>query len=55
MYRFFKERYPDWNILLVDACAHGQSDGYIRGLGIKDVKDLVLLERIFVKNIRKRA
>ena len=38
---FFKERYPDWNILLVDACAHGQSDGYIRGLGIKDVKDLV--------------
>lgn len=38
---FFKERITKCNILLVDACAHGQSDGYIRGLGIKDVHDLV--------------
>lgn len=38
---FFKEHYPKWNILLIDACGHGQSDGYIRGLGIKDVKDLI--------------
>ncbi len=38
---FLKEYIKDSHILLVDACAHGQSDGYIRGLGIKDVNDLV--------------
>ncbi|MFQ7171810.1 MAG: hypothetical protein ACLRQF_06740 [Thomasclavelia ramosa] len=51
----FKERYPDWNILLVDACAHGQSDGYIRGLGIKDVKDLVCWNEYLLKTYGKRA
>ena len=50
---FFKERYPDWNILLVDACAHGQSDGYIRGLGIKDVKDLVCWNEYLLKTYGK--
>jgi hypothetical protein len=29
------------NILLVDALAHGNSDGYIRGFGYKDVTDLM--------------
>lgn len=50
---FFKERYPDWNILLVDACGHGQSDGYIRGLGIKDVNDLVCWNEYVVKTYGK--
>lgn len=50
---YFKERYPDWNILLVDACAHGQSDGYIRGLGIKDVHDLVCWNRFILKTFGK--
>lgn len=47
---FFKERYPAWNILLIDACAHGQSDGYIRGLGIKDVNDLICWNEYILKN-----
>ncbi|MDD8049253.1 MAG: alpha/beta hydrolase [Thomasclavelia sp.] len=38
---FLKEKLPDSNFLLIDSCAHGQSDGYIRGFGIKDVDDLV--------------
>lgn len=46
---FFKERYPSWNILLIDACRHGQSDGYIRGLGIKDVNDLICWNRYLIK------
>ncbi len=46
---FFKERYPNWNILLVDACAHGQSDGYIRGFGLKDARDLVAWNRYIIK------
>ena len=47
--RFFKERYSSWNILLIDACGHGQSDGYIRGLGIKDVNDLICWNRYLIK------
>lgn len=39
---FFKERFDHVNFLVLDACAHGQSDGYIRGLGIKDAEDLAL-------------
>ncbi len=50
---FFKERYPSWNILLIDACAHGQSDGYIRGLGIKDVNDLVCWNEYLLKEYGK--
>ena len=50
---YFKERYPDWNILLVDACGHGQSDGYIRGFGIKDVSDLVCWNRFILKTFGK--
>ena len=46
---FFKERYSSWNILLIDACGHGQSDGYIRGLGIKDVNDLICWNRYLIK------
>ncbi|MFR2822852.1 MAG: alpha/beta hydrolase [Thomasclavelia sp.] len=50
---FFKDRYPLWNILLVDACTHGQSDGYIRGLGIKDVNDLVCWNDYLLKEYGK--
>ena len=50
---FFKERYPSWNILLIDACAHGQSDGYIRGLGIKDLNDLVCWNEYLLKEYGK--
>lgn len=39
--QYFIEHIEDAQILLVDACAHGQSDGYIRGFGIKDINDLV--------------
>lgn len=51
---FFKERYPNWNILLIDACGHGQSDGYIRGLGIKDVNDLVYWNEYLIKTYGKK-
>ena len=50
---FFKERYPSWNILLIDACAHGQSDGYIRGLGNKDVIDLIVWNNYLIKTYGK--
>lgn len=46
---FFKERYPKWNILLIDACSHGQSDGYIRGMGIKDVNDLLCWNKYLIE------
>ena len=36
-----KALYPNSNVLLYDANAHGLSDGYIRGLGYKDVIDLM--------------
>lgn len=39
---YFDEHLPHANILLIDFCAHGQSDGYIRGFGIKDVQDIVI-------------
>ena len=39
--KFFMDLYDDANILLYDANAHGLSDGYIRGLGKKDVFDLM--------------
>lgn len=51
---FFKERMQDTNILLVDACGHGQSDGYIRGFGLRDVDDvanwLEYLQKEYDKN-----
>ena len=28
---YFEDHLPEAQILLIDACAHGQSDGYIRG------------------------
>lgn len=37
---FFKKRIANVNVLVIDACAHGQSDGYIRGFGIRDVEDV---------------
>jgi predicted esterase len=37
---FFKEKIPNANILVIDACSHGQSDGYIRGFGLRDVEDI---------------
>ncbi|MFV0395533.1 MAG: alpha/beta hydrolase [Coprobacillaceae bacterium] len=37
---FFKEKMDNTNILVLDACGHGQSDGYIRGFGLKDVDDI---------------
>ena len=39
--KFFMDLYDDANILLYDANAHGLSDGYIRGLGKKDMFDLM--------------
>lgn len=38
---YFMNLLSDVNILLVDALAHGNSDGYIRGFGYKDVTDLM--------------
>ncbi len=37
---FLLDTIPNSNILLVDARGHGQSDGYIRGFGIKDIEDI---------------
>lgn len=50
---FFEKRIENCNMLLIDACGHGQSDGYIRGLGIKDVKDLVLWNQYILKTYGK--
>lgn len=36
----FEKLLPETNILLLDAAAHGTSDGYIRGFGYKDADDL---------------
>lgn len=47
---FFKERLGKTNILALDACAHGQSDGYIRGYGLRDVDDIAL----WVKHLQKQ-
>lgn len=38
---YLKDLFPNANILLYDANAHGMSDGYIRGLGYRDVLDLM--------------
>lgn len=38
---YLKARMKDTNFFLIDARSHGLSDGYMRGLGIKDVDDLV--------------
>ena len=46
---FFKDKIQDINILLVDASAHGQSDGYIRGFGLKDVDDLIVWNKHLLK------
>lgn len=37
---YFEKEMPEINILLIDLEAHGLSDGYVRGLGYKDVIDL---------------
>lgn len=36
----FEDILPQTNILLLDAAAHGTSDGYIRGFGYKEADDL---------------
>ncbi|MDD3027435.1 MAG: alpha/beta hydrolase [Erysipelotrichaceae bacterium] len=46
---FFQRKIPDANILLIDASAHGISDGYIRGFGIRDVHDLVAWNRFVLE------
>ncbi len=38
---YFMNLLSDVNVLLVDALAHGNSDGYVRGFGYKDVTDLM--------------
>ena len=38
---YFQSVFPDENILMIDANAHGLSDGYIRGFGYRDVFDLM--------------
>ncbi len=47
---FFQEKLLNSNILLIDASAHGQSDGYIRGLGIHDVYDLMAWNKFVLDN-----
>ena len=47
---FFKDKIPNANILVLDACSHGQSDGYIRGFGIRDADDV----SVWVKHIQKQ-
>lgn len=47
---YFEKLINDCNILLIDMIGHGNSDGYLRGLGYDDVDDIVywnkyLLER----------
>ena len=39
--KVLKVLYPNSNVLLYDANAHGLSDGYIRGFGYKDITDLM--------------
>lgn len=51
---FFKKHIPTCNILLIDACAHGQSDGYIRGLGVRDVEDLVCWNEYILNRYGKK-
>ena len=51
---YFETRLPQANILLIDFCAHGQSDGYIRGFGIKDVQDIVLCNQYLLKTYGKK-
>lgn len=46
---FFEKLLPDCNILLVDLVAHGNSDGYIRGLAWNDIIDLVYWNRYLIK------
>ncbi|MGX8680339.1 MAG: alpha/beta hydrolase [bacterium] len=41
---YFQNLIPDANILLIDCIAHGKSDGFIRGLGVRDAKDLLCWE-----------
>lgn len=38
---YFDHLLGDVNILLIDAIAHGNSDGYIKGFGYRDVTDLM--------------
>lgn len=38
---YFKNLLKNTNILLIDANAHGNSDGYIRGFGYRDITDLM--------------
>lgn len=51
---YFEEHLPNANILLIDFCAHGQSDGYIRGFGIKDVQDIVLWNQYLLQTYGKQ-
>ncbi len=39
--KYLQTLFVDENILMVDANAHGLSDGYIRGFGYKDIFDLM--------------
>ena len=50
---YFEDHLPEAQILLIDACAHGQSDGYIRGFGIKDVNDLVCWNKYLLETYGK--
>lgn len=51
---YFKKKLHKTNILLVDARAHGNSDGYIRGLGIKDINDIVSWNIFLLKMYGKK-
>lgn len=47
---FFAKRYSDYNILAIDSISHGQSDGYLRGFGLKEIDDLSLWCNYLIDN-----
>lgn len=46
---YFKKILPHTNILLVDAYAHGSTDGITRGIGYQDVMDLNYWNRFMIQ------
>ncbi len=46
---FLQNHISGANILLLDASGHGQSDGYIRGFGIRDLDDILQWNRYILE------
>ena len=47
----FEKMLPETNIVLLDSESHGMSDGYLRSLGEKDAKNLILWNRFLLKKL----